>query len=797
MAATVTRRDYERAESFLPWNAEKLVYNTELKANWIEKTSRFWYVRKGPEGKTFMVVHPGAEPLRREPAFDHARLAAALSVASGTRYVADALPFDRLDSLDDGHVVFTVGDTRWRCSLDSYECECDGDAVAVHESISPDGKWVAFVKDGNVYVRSREDGAVTALTSDGTPDYGYGTSPHRKREVTDRLVGIEPPPMVLWSPDSKHILTHRLDLRNVEKMHLVQSIPEGGGARPVLHSYPCALVGDEHVPHVELVIIDVPGATVRFMEHDPLMALTHSPLEAFARRVWWDEHFTKLYFVREERGFRAIELCEIDIETGKSRTIVREESDTFLQIGPDRADGPIETVAIAGSRGEALWWSERDGWGHLYLYDLDGTLKNQITRGEWVVHKVHHVDEEAGVVYFTAGGREPGREPYYGHLYRADLTGDRIELLTPEDAHHEIQFAPDGSGFVDKMSKVNEAPRIVWRSVGAGTGSRDGVKNAGGGAVDGAENGVVGTSGSIESATVELERADVSRLLETGWKWPEPFAVKASDGVTDLHGVMFFPPDFDEGRQYPVLDNIYPGPQSVRTPKAFTLDAAQALTALGFIVLTVDGPGTSFRSKAFHNAADGRGFAEAGSLGEHVHAIKQLGARRPYMDLDRVGIFGHSAGGFASAKAMFKFPDFFKVAVSSAGNHDQRGYRAGWAERYIGMPDGDDRYDLQANARLAHNLKGKLFLSYGEMDDNVHPAMTIQLVDALIKANKDFDLLVLPNQNHGYNRLDAKGPDGSKDMHGDPYFIRRLWDYFIEHLLGAEPVRDYALRIPE
>lgn len=766
MPSSVTWDDYRRAETFLPVNAKRLVYNTDVKVHWIDESSRFWYVRQSDAGKTFVVVDATVYPPKVRPAFDHARLASALSTQSGKRCVAGALPFDRLERVDGSTVEFDFDGKRWQCNTETYDCRPVGDAPLPHETPSPDGRRYVFVKDDNLYVRSDDGGGVKALTTDGEEHYGYGTCPHRKRKITDRQLGFQPPAMALWSPDSTKIVTHRLDERTVGEMHLIQSIPGDGSRRPVLHSYKYALVGDEHVPTVELVIIDVNEGTVTPVEHDVLLALTHSPLETDARRVWWNEQSTKVYFVREERGFKAAELWEVDAATGKGRVVLREESDTFIQAGPGRADGPLEAFAVVSSRDEVLWWSERDGWGHLYRYGTDGTLKNQVTRGEWVVHKIHYVDEEEGVVYFTAGGREPGRDPYYSHLYRVHLDGDNLDLLTPEDAHHVIQFCPAGTGFVDTYSRIDQPPKTIWRAAD-------------------------GTFGSV------LEEADVSRLLAEGWRWPEAFSVKASDGVTDLYGALFFPPDFDPSEKYPVLDNIYPGPQWTRTPKAFTLDEAQSFAALGFIVFVIDGPGTPLRSKAFHDAAYGRGFAEAGSLGEHVAALRKLGRERPYMDLDRVGIFGHSGGGMATAKALFTYPDFFKVGVSSAGNHDQRGYRTGWAERYIGFPDeGDDgRWDVQANAPLVDNLKGKLFLSFGELDDNVHPSMTIELVDALIRANKDFDLLILPFQNHGYDRLEDRTADGAPDLPGDPYFIRKRWDYFVEHLLGQKPIQGYRLEM--
>jgi dipeptidyl aminopeptidase/acylaminoacyl peptidase len=386
------------------------------------------------------------------------------------------------------------------------------------------------------------------------------------------------------------------------------------------------------------------------------------------------------------------------------------------------------------------------------------------------VRDVVRVDQEARTLYFTAGGREPGRDPYYRHLYRVQLDGAGLELLTPEDAEHAVSLSPSGAYLVDSYSRLDQPPVTVLR------------------AADG-------------RLVLELETADVSGLLARGWRYPERFHVKARDGVTDLYGSIIRPTSYEPTKRYPVLDAIYPGPQTIRTPKAFPEPTAgfwqdQALAELGFIVVTIDGLGTPWRSRAFHDVAAGASFGEAGGLIDHVVGLKQLGARDPSLDLDRVGIYGHSGGGYASARALLTFPDFYKVAVSSAGNHDQRSYTADWGERYIGLPDGDN-YQRAANARLAGNLKGKLLLVYGDMDDNVHAAMTLQLVDALIAANRDFDLLVLPNHNHLFFDL-RKGLDRYREERSvrgiSRYFVRRRWDYFVRHLLGKEPPAGYAIR---
>ena len=406
---------------------------------------------------------------------------------------------------------------------------------------------------------------------------------------------------------------------------------------------------------------------------------------------------------------------------------------------------------------DVIWWSERNGWGHLYRFDGTGTLKNQITSGAWMVDRAIFVDEGAQQIYFIGRGREAGHHIYYGHLYRVNFDGTGLQLLTPEDAEHTIQMAPSGDYFVDSYARIEQPPVTVVRSTTDGHVVRD------------------------------VETADISRLEEIGFRPAEVFAAKARDGLTDLYGVIYFPPNLDETAKYPIISHIYPGPQ-VGSVGAWNFKGGGedfALAQLGFIVIQLDHLGTPLRSKAFHDNYYGN-FTDNG-LPDHVTVIKQLAARYPFIDLNRVGIYGHSGGGFASTDAMLRYPDFFKVAVSGAGNHDNRTYNINWAEKYQGVltrdsVTGEDNFEDSANKTYAENLEGHLLLMHGDMDDNVHPAMTIQVMDELIKANKDFDFILAPDRAHGLN---------------EPYFIRRRWDYFVRHLLGAEPPRGYEIVRPE
>ena len=740
----LTAEDYARAERFLPWHLSPLLRNVEVRPSWTLGGDRFWYERQTREGTEAVRVDPRTG--ERGP------------LPEGS---------DR-QALEKGR---------------------EGDRLAMtltHGLLSPDGRLAVSGRDSNLILRSMGSGEERALTGDGEPAYAYGKSPDSNTfAVTARVAGIPLPPMAIWSPDSRRLLTSRLDERRVKELHLLQSAPPGGSARPVLHGYRYAMAADEQIPHAELLVFDVETGERVEAEWPPIPAPLLSPIEL--QHAWWSSDGSRVYFIDLARGCQSCRLCELDVATGAVRLILEERSESYLELNPATWAQP--NVRILGAGKEVIWFSERDGWGHLYLHDgRTGELVRQITSGEWLVRDIIRVDEDARRVYFTACGREPERDPYHRHLYRVDLDGSDLTLLTPEDADHQVAippaseivalaqmallggrpsvsgFSPSGRYFVDTWSRMDAPSVSVLRS---------------------AEGALVCT----------LETADVSDVLAAGWRWPEPFQVKARDGETDLYGAIYRPSHFDPGRRYPVIDMIYPGPQVIRTPKrSFPVEPVesihytlpQVMAELGFVVVTLDGLSTPFRSKAFHDFAYGR-MEEAGGLEDHLAGIRQLAERHPYMDLERVGITGHSGGGFASTRAILAYPDFYKVAVSSAGNHDQLGYQSYWGEKYQSPPkassDVEAAYGAQINARLAGNLKGKLLLITGDMDDNVHPALTLQVANALIAANKDFDLLLLPNRNH-------------QSSFRDPYVIRRLWDYFVRHLLGAEPPAAYRIRGP-
>jgi len=766
--AQISSDDYARAERMLGWNASKLIINTPVNPEWLEG-DRFWYRKQVSDGHAFMFVDPSADV--RRPVFDHVRLSSVLSSKSGTRYEAHKLPFEEIEYVDGNTIRFREDDEqqededdeaeevhrRWTLNLTTYEL-LGPDNVAgdpEDEVKSPDGNWVGFSREENLWVRAVATGEEIQLSTDGEEHFGYAVPAEGCcYEITARREETRRKPVLFWSADSRKIAAYKLDERKVEPLHLLET-HEG---RPILHSYRYALPGDAEIPTYTLHVFDVDARSQVPIHGEPLEFFWGPGDDVDVR---WSADGTTIYFVREFRGHQKAVLYAADTASGEVRAILEETSETFLDLPnhhDPHQDRLLQEWRVINDGQDVIWWSERDGWGHFYLFAAgDGALKNQITAGAWVAMNIHYVDERNRWLYFNAYGREEGLYPYAAQLYRVRLDGSNLQRLTDEDAAHDARVSASGRYFVDSYSMRDQAPLTVLRK---------------------ADGGILRT----------LETADIAALEEAGWSAGEPFSVKARDRVTDLYGFIYRPSNFDPEKKYPIIDYIYPGPQigPVRY-RGFTASPggnAQALAELGFIVIHFDATGTPFRSKAFHDLwySD---MADNG-LADHVQTIKQLAARHPEIDLDRVGIFGHSGGGFASTGAILRFPDFFKVAVSSAGNHDNRSYSFGWGEKYQGLletkADGSDNYESQANHLLAKNLKGHLMLTYGTLDDNVHPNGTLLLVDELIKHNKDFEMLVYPNRNHRYGR--------------EPYVIRGTWDYFVRHLLGETPPAGYRLEDP-
>ncbi|GII91925.1 DPP IV N-terminal domain-containing protein [Sinosporangium siamense] len=610
---------------------------------------------------------------------------------------------------------------------------------------SPDGRYAVGVEGENLTVNG------TPVTADGVAGWGYGLPSDQSRmPVVARQQGLRTPPLVVFAPGGRRFVTCRVDQRHVPTLTLTQSCPPGAGQpRPLVHTMHYEMPGDEP-PTITHLILDAETGERVDVDIEPLTFTHDAPLGV--ERVWWSDDDT-LWLLYSTRGYKSARLYRIDARTGAACVVLEETAETIMHYSPTVIDFPL--VRTFGD--EVLWFSERDGWGHLYLY-RDGELVCQVTRGEWLVRAIVHLDEERRELYFLAGGHDPN--PYHRGLFRVGLDGTGLTRLTPEQADHDVTASPDGRWFVDTYATPAEPPVTVLRD-------RDGT------------------------VVLELERADIRRLLEAGWRAPEPFTVKAADGVTDVHGLLYLPGDFDPSASYPILDSVYNGGQLPRLARLnlrgypvdpYLLDQAAGapmFAQLGLAVVVLDGRGTPYRSKAFHDAGYGDPTLRVG-LADHVAALTQLAADRPYLDLGRVGIAGHSGGGTATAAALLHHPGVFHVGVASAGNYETAGYYALWGETYGGPPPRD--YDQWSLVPHAAGLKGKLLLLCGEMDDNTHPTLTLRLVDALIRADKDFDMLMVPGAAHGY-------------LHAESHVLRRQWDYLVRHLLGEEPPTGFTLTL--
>lgn len=607
-------------------------------------------------------------------------------------------------------------------------------------SVSPDGQKAAFIRDNNLWIKDLGANEEKQLTFDGIEDFGYATN-NAGWTKSSR-------PVLLWSPDSKKIATFQHDGRGVGEMYLVSTAV----GHPELKAWKYPMPEDSVIFRVHRVIIHVDEANIVRLKMDPDQHRS-SITDHIAIRggqladAEWSNDSEQLMFLSNSRDHKTVNLRVANANTGEVRDILEEKVKSFFESGY----GKINWRFLPDSD-EFIWYSQRSNWGHLYLYNLTtGELKTQITKGDWKVLQILKLDLKNRNMLLSGAGREPG-DPYFQYLYSVNMDGSDFKLLTPDSANHSIQLSPEGNYFIDTWSTPQTPPLVDLRSVKS-------------------------------DKSLRLDESDISKLLATGWKPPQSFSVKARDGKTDLYGLMFTPRNLDPNKKYPIINSIYPGPQSGSVgSRSFAASRGdkQALADLGFIVISLDAMGTPMRSMSFHEAYYGN-MGDNG-LPDQITGMKQLAKRYSWIDLDRVGIFGHSGGGFASTDAILRYPDFFHVAVSGAGNHDNRTYEDDWGEKWHGLletyPDGKTNYDDQANQNMAKNLKGKLLLAHGTMDSNVPPNNTMMVVDALIAANKDFDLLLFPNRGHGFGR--------------EPYMMRRKWDYFVSNLLGAEPPKEFV-----
>ena len=753
---TLGANDYAQAERFMSYNTAPLVDHDIQKVDWLDN-GRFWYRDHDIAGDHFVQMDVTSGKVT--PLFDQAKLAAALGKVTGKPVDAKKLPVTGYSVKADGRLDIAVRSKHYLCDMQAAGvCVTDKGAQAHDASgksitgdepgvLSPDKKTEAFIRQWNLWLRDVATGQETQLTTDGVENFGYATD-NAGWKHTDGAI-------LEWSPDSKQIATFQQDQRKTGDMYMITT----NVGHPKLEAWKYPLAGDKDVTMIERVIIDVAGKKVLRLQMPPdqhrssLCDDVSCGPDGGWDDVKWAGDGKTLAFVSTSRDHKHEWFRIADAKTGAVRTAFEEVVPTYYESG----NGAVNWRYLPETH-EAIWFSERSNWGHLYLYDLTtGKLKHAITSGDGNVTEVLKVDPKTRTVWFRGVGRSgPEVNPYYQQFFKVSLDGGEPTLLTPENADHTVALSPDGKYFVDSYSTTTTAPVTVLRD------SDDGH--------------VVAT----------VATADIARLKASGWVPPIPFTVKARDGKTDLYGLMFKPTHFDPHKKYPIIDYIYPGPQTGSVRGRSFLPAHgdnQSLAELGFIVIAVDGMGTPWRTKAFHDAYFEH--IEDNTLPDQVTAIRQLGATYPWIDLDRVGIWGHSGGGNATAGAMFHYPDFFKVGWSESGNHENRNYEDDWAEKWQGLlvtdKDGKSNYDAQANQNFAGSLKGHLMLVHGTMDDNVPTSNTLLVVDALIKANKDFDLLLIPNAHHGYGEATQ-------------YATRRRWDYFTRYLAGDVPPKEYALK---
>jgi len=706
-----TLDDYKRA-SGLRAKFQPLMEGSAGPIRWIGKTNRFWYARTTKDGNEFVTVDTAGG---RAPSFDHERLAKALTESQGRPFNAKRLALGNLD-IQEKSIQFMLGDEAWSVDLAAYELKKGRERpylgrrpfvpeTALRVVPSPDGKNEVLIRNYNVWIREKGK-AATALSTDGSEGNYYALSEQA------------------WSPDSKKIAVYRVRPGQRRVIHEIESSP-ASQVQPLLKSFSYPKPGDAlDIPRA--VLFDV--ASHKQFNVDP--ALYDNPYNL--SRIEWRKDSRAFHFTYNQRGHQVYRVIEVDASNGKARAVIDEKSDTFFCYHSKLYRRDI------GDGSEVIWMSERDGWNHLYLYDgASGRVKNQITKGEWVVRSVVAVDDAKREIYFLASGMDAEKDPYFRHLFKIRFDGSGMTRLTKIDADHAATVSPDFSHYTLKYSRVDLPPVTELRSF-------------------------AGASKVIESIAVEP-------LRQAGWRAPEVLTSKARDGETDIWGLIYKPSNFDGSKRYPVLEYIYAGPQDSFVPKTFSAaHHMQEMAELGFIVVQMDGMGTSNRSKAFHDVC-WKNIGDAG-FPDRIRWHKKAATKYAWYDLDRLGIYGHSAGGQNALGAMLRYPDFYKAAASSAGCHDNRMDKISWNEQWVSWPVGPE-YEASSNVTLAKNLKGKLFLAVGELDTNVDPASTMQVVNALIKAGKVFDLLVVPGADHGLG----------------PYWEQRRKDFFVRTLLGVEP----------
>ncbi|MEO5996890.1 MAG: DPP IV N-terminal domain-containing protein [Chitinophagaceae bacterium] len=786
----ITKGNYQLASRFSPKKLDKMLYSAVVDPHWLKKSTRFWYQYQTSAGKKWYIVDPSKAS--KQPLFDNDKLAASLTKVVKDPFDGQNLPIDSMKFIkDDNSIQFEVkssievevkdstakkpDSTKKTKKVFYFEYDLlSGSLIELKDynkpksrkswaSISPDSQTVVFSRNYNLFwmdktnyqkaQKNEDDSTIIEhqLTIDGVEYFSYGGLGNETNVEKEKNKKKRKSATIYWSPGSKKFSMERTDQRLVKDLWVINSIAE---PRPTLETYKYHMPGEATAPITSLLLFDLPSQTYKklntslFKDQDIALwsadTLKKNRDNDYRSNLWMGDT-SKFYVTRTSRDLKRIDICKVDVKSGDIKPLIEERMNTYVE---------TRRLGMVNNGKELIEWSERDGWAHLYLYDENGTLKNQITSGSYHVEDIMGIDEKKRIVYFTANAKEANEDPYFLHFYKVNFDGSGLKLLNPGDFDNSVSLDDSKQYFVNNFSRVNTVPASVL------------YDNEG-------------------RRIMDLEKADLGRLFEAGYKFPQPFEVKADDGITDLYGVMYKPFDFDSTKKYPVIEYVYPGPQTEAVNKTFGrgMDRIDRLAQFGFIVVTVGNRGGSpGRSKWYHTF--GYGNLRDYGLADKKAAIEQLADRYSFIDITKVGIHGHSGGGFMSTAAMLVYPDFFKVAVSESGNHENNIYNRWWSEKHNGVKEaisekGDTSfvYAIEKNSDLAKNLKGRLLLSTGDIDNNVHPANTIRMANALIKANKRFEFVLLPGQRHAYGDMQE-------------YLFWQSGDHFCKYLLGdfSQPV---------
>ena len=786
--------NYRLASRFSPTKIGKLVHSTSVNPRWLKRGNRFWYQYKTTKGSKYYIVD--ADTRKRTPLFDNVKMAKWLSEITKDPYDAQHLPrfnfkfiknetairfrvtsSEKVEVKDDkkGKKGAKKGKPKMEKKVYHFEYRLGGNGLTIVDnkkaedkkwnrwaSIAPDSSIVVFSKNFNLYWMDKEnflkatkddkDSTIVEhqWTKDGVENYGFGGGGRgQNNETKEKNKDNRKRVFVTWTRDSKKFVFQRTDSRKLKDLWVINSVSK---KRPTLETYKYHMPGEQEFSKTDVLIFDVPSKDILKVKLDTTVQQSVSIYRAPIKKSSFSDEFRpslllskkeKVYFSTVSRDRKRLDIHVADINTGEVKTLIEEHSNVYIE---NRG----KAIRLFNNESEILHWSERDGWGHFYLYSSDGVLKRQVTNGPFHVSNFEGVNEKDRILYFTANGVTNGQDPYYSHLYKINLNGTGMRNLNSGDFNSNVNVSDSRRYFVSNFSRVNTVPKSELRD----------------------------SNGRL---IMKLEEADLSELMATGYKFPEPFKVKADDGVTDIYGVMYKPFDFDETKKYPLIEYVYPGPQTEAVSKSFSqrMNRTDRMAQVGFIVVTLGNRGGHpDRSKWYHTY--GYGNLRDYGLADKKYVAEQLADRHDFINIDKVGIFGHSGGGFMSTAAMLVYPDFFDVAVSSSGNHDNNIYNSWWSETHHGVQEEKSakgkisyKYRIDKNQTLAKNLKGKLMLVTGDIDNNVHPGGTIRMADALIKANKRFDFMLMPGQRHGYGRMTE-------------YFFWMKADYFSKHLLGTE-----------